>query len=167
MALLLAAALPALAAERGAAAGTGVTTSASVESRLEVGDRPGHVLVQSRSEEQLTTPDRIGGVSFDGAAVQTFKQADLADGSGVVRGYSVWKAKSGDQLFLVFGYGVPPFPSAEAEYVRFEGTFEWIGGTGALAGLRGKGTIEGEASRVGVLRYRWAGSYERNERKEP
>ena len=87
-------------------------------------------------------------------------QSDLVNGSGVVRGYEVWEAKSGERLFLIFGYTIPPYPEGK-DFVPFEGTFEWIGGTGGLQNLRGKGTIEGEVSRRGETHYRWAGSYER------
>jgi hypothetical protein len=59
----------------------------------------------------------------------------------------------------MFGYTIPPYPAGK-DSVPFEGTFEWIGGTSRLQNLRGKGTIEGQVSRRGETRYRWAGTYE-------
>jgi len=149
----------ALAAEKGAATGTASTGTVSVESRLGLEDVPGHELQQISAAEQLSTPDRIGGISFDGARVRTISQADMANGSGVVRGYSTWEATTGERLYLAFGYAVPP-RAPNTSVSHFEGTFEWLGGTGALRDLRGKGTIEGEISPTGERRYRWAGTYQ-------
>jgi hypothetical protein len=147
------------AAEKGAAAGTGSTTQMLTQSKLEVGDLPGHELVQAIADEEIKTPDRIAGVSFDGAKAKVLRQSDLVNGSGVVRGYSTWEAKTGEKLFVIIGYTVPPYPK-DKEFVAFQGTFEWIGGTSGLQNLRGKGTIEGEISKRGEAHYRWAGSYE-------
>jgi hypothetical protein len=147
------------AAEKGAAAGSGTALNVNTLSKLEVGDIPGHELVQATGDDELKTPDKIGGVSFDGAKVKMMKQTDLVDGSGIVRGYATWEAKSGQKLFVIYGYTVRPYKPSE-QFVPFEGTFEWIGGTGGLQNVRGKGTLEGEVSRRGETRYRWAGSYE-------
>ena len=149
----------ATAGEKGAAAGSGNTLQVITQSKLEVGDLAGHELTQASGDEELKTPDKIVGVSFDGAKVTVLRQSDLVNGSGVVRGYGVWEAKSGEKLFLIFGYAIPPYPAGK-DVVPFEGTFEWIGGTSGLQNLRGKGTIEGEVSRRGETHYRWAGSYE-------
>ncbi len=153
----------AAAAEGGAAAGSGSAIQLDTKSRVEVGDVPAHELAQAVGDDELKTPDKIGGVSFDGAKAKVYRQSDLVNGSGVVRGYAVWEAKSGEKLFQIFGYTVPPY-SAGKDFVSFEGTFEWIGGTGSLAKLTGKGTIEGEISRRGETRYRWAGSYGKGEK---
>lgn len=149
----------AFAAERGAAAGSASAGQLNTLSKLDIGDVPGHELTQSVREDELKTPDRIAGVSFEGAKVKVFRQSDLVNGSGVIRGYATWEAPTGQKLFLIFGYTVPPFPAGK-DFVPFEGTFEWVGGTGALQRIVGKGTIEGEISRQGETRYRWAGSYE-------
>jgi hypothetical protein len=149
----------ATAGEKGAAAGSGAALQAVSETKLDVGDLAGHELAQTSGGDELKTPDKIAGVAFDGAKAKVLRQSDLVNGSGVVRGYAVWEAKSGEKLFLIFGYTIPPYPAGK-DVVPFEGTFEWIGGTGGLQNLRGKGTIEGEVSRRGETRYRWAGSYE-------
>jgi hypothetical protein len=150
----------AVAAEGGAAAGTGSAIQLNTQSLLDVGDVPGHQLAQALGEDELKTPDKIGGVPFDGAKVHIFRQSDLVKGSGVVRGYAVWEAKSGEKLYVIFGYSVPPYPPGK-DIVPFEGTFQWIGGSGTLERIVGKGTIEGEISPRGEARYRWAGSYEK------
>jgi hypothetical protein len=150
----------AAAAEGGAAAGSGSAIQLDTKAKFDVGDVSGHEIAQAIGEDELKTPDKIGGVSFDGAKVKLYRQSDLVNGSGVVRGYATWEAKSGDKLFLIFGYAVPPYPAGK-DVAPFEGTFQWIGGTGALERIVGKGTIEGEISRRGESRYRWAGSYEK------
>jgi len=147
------------AAERGAAAGSGGTVQLLTQSKLDVPDMPEHQLVQAIADEEVKTPDKIGGVSFDGAKVKTLRQSDLVNGSGVVRGYSTWEAKGGEKLYLIFGYTIPPYKAGQ-DFNPFQGTFEWIGGTGGLQNVRGKGTIEGEISKRGEAHYRWAGSYE-------
>ena len=147
------------AGDKGAAAGSGSALQVLTQSKLEVGDVPGHELAQAIADEELKTPDRIAGVSFDGAKVKALRQSDVVNGSGVVRGYATWEAKSGQKLFVIFGYSVPPY-TADKEFMPFEGTFQWIGGTSGLQNVRGKGTIEGEISKRGETRYRWAGSYE-------
>jgi hypothetical protein len=147
------------AAEKGAAAGSSQTGRVVTQAKFDIGDVPGHEVSQAIGDEQLKTPDRIAGVAFDDAKVKMVRQSDLVDGSGVVRGYATWEASSGQKLFVMFGYTVPPFP-AGSDHVPFEGTFEWIGGTGALQSVHGKGTLEGEISKSGDAHYRWAGSYE-------
>jgi hypothetical protein len=147
------------ATDRGAAAGTGRTNHLMTQAKVDIDDVPGHALSQAVGDEELETPDRIAGVSFDHAKVKVVRQSDLVDGSGVVRGYATWEGSSGQKLFVMFGYTVPPFPPG-SDRVPFEGTFEWIGGTGALQGVHGKGTLEGEISKSGEASYRWAGSYE-------
>lgn len=149
----------AVAGESGAAAGSGAVSHLAPQSTVEIGDVPSHQLVQAVGDDDLKTPDKIAGVSFDKAKARVFRQSDLVNGSGVVRGYATWEAPTGEKLFLIFGYAVPPFPT-DKDTVPFEGTFEWIGGTGPLQGVKGKGTMEGEISRRGETRYRWAGSYE-------
>jgi hypothetical protein len=156
--VLLGGGIAASAAKGGAASGTGKTSRFVTESRVQVGDLPGHEITQSVGDEELKTSDQIAGVSFDDAKAKVVRQADLVDGSGVVRGYATWEAASGQKLFVMFGYTVPPFPAGK-DLVPFEGTFEWVGGTGALQQVRGKGTVEGEVSRSGEARYRWAGTY--------
>jgi len=157
--VLLGAALTCSAAEQGAAAGSGSAVQLLTQAKSDVGDVPGHELSQAVGDDELKTPDRIAGVSFDGAKVKIFRQSDLVNGSGVVRGYGVWEAKSGQKLFVIFGYTIPPFPPGK-DFAPFEGTFQWVGGTGTLQRIVGRGTMEGEISRKGEARYRWAGSYQ-------
>jgi hypothetical protein len=151
---------PAFASEKGAAAGTGRTLSTTVQAKAAIEDTDGHELSQSVGIDHIGTPDAIAGVSFDGASFQTHDQADLVQGSGQVRGYGVWEAKTGEKLFLIYGYSIPPRPAGQSGLAPFEGTFEWIGGTGRLKNVRGKGTIEGEVTRYGEARYRWAGTFQ-------
>jgi len=161
--IVLLASVSLLAGEKGAAAGSGKSLQTQTQSKLEVGDVAGHELVQSVGDDELKTPDKIAGVALDGSKVRVFQQSDLVNGSGMVRGYAVWETASGEKLFAIFGYSIPPSASHK-EFTSFEGTFEWIGGTGSLQNVRGKGTLEGEVSRRGETRYRWAGSYETAEK---
>ena len=147
------------AVDQGAAAGSGTAVQMFTQAKADIGDMPGHEISQGVGDDELKTPDQIAGVSFDGAKVKVFRQTDLVNGSGVVRGYATWEAKTGQKLFVIFGYTVPPFPAGK-DFAPFEGSFEWVGGTGSLQRVRGKGTITGEISRKGETRYRWAGSYQ-------
>jgi hypothetical protein len=143
----------------GAASGTGRTESRSVLARVAIEDVPGHELVQTVGEDLVTTPDRIAGVSFESSRMKRHDQADLVDGSGLVRGYGVWEASSGEKLYVTYGYRIPPFSAETGDVVPFEGGFEWTGGTGRLAAVRGSGTIQGQMSRSGKASYRWSGTY--------
>jgi hypothetical protein len=156
----VAAAAGSLSSEQGAAAGSGTAVQLLTQAKSDVGDVPNHEFAQAVGDDELHTPDKIAGVSFDGAKVKFFRQSDLVDGSGTVRGYAVWEAKSGQKLFLIVGYTVPPYTPGK-DFASFEGTFQWVGGTGGLEGIVGNGTIEGELSRKGEARYRWAGAYQR------
>ena len=146
-------------AQTNAASGTGETLSLTVLARLAVEDVPGHELVQSTGLDRFVTPDRIAGVSFENAQMRTHNQSDLVSGSGLVRGYGVWEAPSGEKVFLVYGYRIPPRTELTGATVPFEGTFEWIGGTGALRSLRGNGTITGQMAPGNRATYRWNGTY--------
>src|ERR1051326_404046 len=127
-------------AQKGAAAGTGNAVQILTQAKIDVGDMPGHELAQATGDDELKTPDKIAGVSFDGAKVKVFRQSDLVSGSGVVRGYAVWEAKTGRRLFVIWGYKAPPYPPGK-DVAPFEGSFEWIGGTGSLQHVVGKGTM--------------------------
>jgi hypothetical protein len=155
----VAAAAGPVATDQGAAAGSGTALQLLTQAKADIGDVPGHELSQAVGDDELHTPDKIAGVSFDGAKVKLYRQSDLVNGSGTVRGYAVWEAKSGEKLFLIVGYTVPPYPAGK-DVAPFEGTFQWIGGTGSLERIVGNGTIEGEISRKGEARYRWAGTYQ-------
>ena len=159
LSILLLGSVSAFAGEKGAAAGSGTSLRVQTQSKIDVGDVAGHELVQAIGDDELKTPDQIAGVSFDGSKVRVFTQSDLVNGSGMVRGYAVWEAPNGQKAFVIFGYTIPPY-AAGKDAASFDGTFEWIGGTGSLQNVRGKGTIEGEVSRRGETHYRWAGSYD-------
>ena len=143
----------------GAASGSGETVTNTVLARVPIEDVTGHELVQSTGLDQFATPDPIAGVSFQGAQMKTHSQSDLVDGSGLVRGYGVWQAASGERLFLTYGYRIPPRTPATSEIVPFEGSFEWTDGTGHLEKVQGSGTIEGRIARNGRATYRWSGTY--------
>ncbi|MGH7856333.1 MAG: hypothetical protein ACREQY_03315, partial [Candidatus Binatia bacterium] len=146
-------------AQEGAASGTGESVNQTVLARVSVEDTPGHELIQSTGLDRLTTPDPILGVSFEGAELRRHDQSDVVRGSGVIRGYGVWQAATGEKLFMVYGYKVPPFPESGEGVVPFDGTFEWIGGTGRLTDVRGAGALQGEITRAGRAKYRWNGTY--------
>lgn len=158
VALLLAART--VGAETGAAAGSGRSIEATEGTRVAIEDTPGHELALAVRVDAISTSDRIAGVSFDGARFRAQMQSDMVDGVGLVRGYGTWEARSGEKLFVMFGYTVNP-PAAPAAPKILEGTLEWIGGTGALTKVHGKGSLEGEVTPSGAVRYKWSGSYER------
>lgn len=146
-----------------AASGKAKTLEIEVLSRLPVEDTSNHELTQSRGVDSFTTPDRIAGVSFEDARLHTRSQGDLVDGAGLVRGYGVLEARTGEKLYVVFGYEIPPGDEGRRP---FEGTFEWSGGTGVLTGVRGSGTLRGDLDSDGRAEYRWEASY-RNTKEEP
>lgn len=101
----------------------------------EVGDQPGHTvtLVRARGLAFLE-----GGEVADVLATETI---DNVQGNGTYEGYEVLTFEDGSTIVSRF-QGVDTL-SEDGRYINFEGTHEYIGGTGRFAGITGEGTHEG------------------------
>jgi hypothetical protein len=111
---------------------------------IEVGDRAGHALVLLKVSCTFTNSMEVAGVKAkDYVVTETF---DSVGGKGTERGYAVTTMDNGDKAFARFtGSGNP----AKEGATTGEGTWSYIGGTGKLKGLTGKGTYKSTANAEG------------------
>ncbi len=104
---------------------------------VDVGDRTGHALVLLKISCTWTTQFEMAGLkSKDYSPVFL---SDVSGEKGQDRGYVVVTMDNGDKAFLRFtGSGTTAKDGASTG----EGTWSYIGGTGKLRGLTGKGTYK-------------------------
>lgn len=117
--------------------GTGTCGKADASHVVEVGDRPGHVLVLTKDSCTWTTPMEMVGLkskTYTGAIT-----SDVTGEKSLDRGYAVMTMDNGDKAFVRFqGSGTSKTDGAHSG----EGTWSYTGGTGKLKGLKGKGTFK-------------------------
>lgn len=122
---------------------------------IEVGDRPGHMLVL---EKQTCTWAEALGIGSDkakdGQSVATLDvTATRASGSGS----HVTTMESGDKLFAAYRYTTPLKDGKSGEA---HGTWSYTGGTGKLKGIKGSGTFKTTFAEDGSTTTEVEGQYE-------
>jgi hypothetical protein len=134
--------------------GTGKCGKADEEHAIEVGDRPGHVLVVVKDSCTWTTPMEMAGLkskTYTGVIT-----SDAAGGKSQDRGYVVMIMDNGDKAFVHFqGTGATKAGGAHSG----EGTWSYTGGTGKLKGLKGKGTYKSEGATADASEDQVEGEY--------
>jgi hypothetical protein len=122
---------------------------------IDVGDQPGHSLSLIKSVCTWTTPMKITGLQTkDGYDVTSGDATgDKARGSG----YHVSTMSNGDKIYVRF-QGNDTIKDGKPEST--EGTWSYIGGTGKLKGIRGRGTYKGKADAAGNIVVDVDGVYE-------
>jgi hypothetical protein len=101
-----------------------------------VGDRAGHALGVEQLKCHAAKPMEIGGdKAKEGLATDTFE----ASGDNLrFRGVYVVTMQSGDKAFMPYqGTGT----TKEGKPVESKGTWSYVGGSGKLKGIKGKGTF--------------------------
>lgn len=134
--------------------GTGKCGKADPSNAMEVGDRPGHVLVVAKQTCTWTTPMEMAGLKSTTyfAAVTS----DVTGGKSQDRGYVVMTMDNGDKAFVRFqGAGA----STAGGVHSGEGTWSYTGGTGKLKGLKGKGTFKSSGTSADVSEDQVEGEY--------
>jgi len=113
---------------------------------IDVGDRAGHSLSIGKSVCTWTTPMEISGVNTKDGADVTYSEANGAK----VRssGYHVSTMSNGDKIYVRF-QGNDPMMDGKPE--TSEGTWSYIGATGKLKGIKGKGTCKGRGDAGGNM----------------
>ncbi len=135
--------LAAAAAAQTKISGTGKCGKPEAQQAIEVGDRPGHMLVIVKQTCTWTTPIEMAGVK---AKSYTAAIASDATGQkGMDRGYVVVTMENGDKAFVKINSGTSMM-SKDGKPESDEGTWSYTGGTGKLKGLKGKGTYKGKAA---------------------
>ncbi len=103
---------------------------------IEVGDVPGHILVVGESAGVCSCDD--GSV----ATGSTKSMGDFTKGSGKAQSYEVFTFEDGSTYWTKAQNNVKPGPDGKAAI--WEGTMEYIKGTGRFEGIQGGGTFTGK-----------------------
>jgi hypothetical protein len=122
---------------------------------VDVGDRPGHAFVISKTACTWSKPMDIGGTATkDGVSVGT-EEINGGKSSG---GGAHWSTMaSGDKIFVRF-QGKSTYDK-EGKMQTSRGTWSYTGGTGKLKGIKGKGTYDGKGNPDGTANYEIEGDY--------
>jgi hypothetical protein len=136
---LCAAACAGIAAAQTKISGTGKCQKPEAQHAIEVGDKPGHMLVMVKQNCSWTTPLEMEGIkSKSYVGVMT---ADASAGKSQDRGYVVVTMDNGDKAFVRIVSGMSVLDK-EGNPVSGEGTWTFTGGTGKFKGLKGKGAYK-------------------------
>jgi hypothetical protein len=102
---------------------------------IEVGDVPGHILFVAEG---------AGVCSCDDGTVATASakaMAEFTKGSGKCQSYEVLTFEDGSTYWIKSQYNITPAPDGKTSI--WEGTFEYIKGTGRFEGIQGGGPFTG------------------------
>ena len=123
------------------------------ETRFVAQDNPQHVITLARRSE----PNH--GSSPDCATMQVdvIAYSDTIAGTGMNRGHRTSTCPNGDKQFATYQGTTTAVPKQGGPpEVTLEGTWQYTGGTGKYAGIRGNGTYKGRLTPEGVV-YEWEG----------
>ncbi len=136
---LCAAACAGLAAAQTKISGTGKCEKPDAQHALEVGDKPGHMMVLVKQTCTWTTPIEMEGVK--GKSYTGVMAIDASGPKSQDRGYVVVTMENGDKAFVRIVSGASMLDK-DGNPVSGEGTWTYTGGTGKFKGLKGKGTYK-------------------------
>ena len=122
---------------------------------IEVGDRPNHSFVISQMKCTYPKPVEIAGVQSKEGVYTLFSEVSGNRSHG--QSYGVVTMTNGDKCY------VRPQGSAtlkDGVLESAEGTSSFVGGTGKLKGLKGKGTYKGKGAPDGTSTFEVEGEYE-------
>ena len=118
-----------------------------------IGDAPGHALMVAHDKCKWSEGE-IGG-----AKMETSEDTISSEARGSVvsdRGYSVVSVAGGDKAFVKFEGKTNVKDQKPSDG---KGTWTFIGGTGKLKGIKGKGTYEGTFNAEGTPTWTIEGEY--------
>jgi hypothetical protein len=139
--------LAAAAAAQTKVSGTGKCGQPEKQESIEVGDRPGHMLLIVKQACTWTEEFEMAGVkgkSYVGSIV-----SDISGQKAMDRGYVVVTMENGDKAFVRINQGTSTM-SKDGKPVSGEGTWSYTGGTGKFKGITGKGTYKSKPVEDGV-----------------
>jgi hypothetical protein len=134
-------------AQTGKFTGSGKVIALLAETRMQPGDKQGHELTMARRLDTITYSDPVLGTG----QATVVALSDYVAGSGLHRGYFAIKHPNGDSTFTSYEGATKATPRAGGPPdVMFEGTWQYLGGTGKFDGISGGGTYKGGVTPAGV-----------------
>jgi hypothetical protein len=121
---------------------------------IQVGDRPNHSFAISQSKCPYTKPSEIAGTQTKEFVTTTF--SETSGSRATTRSFVGGTMANGDK-FQVRSQGSASVKEGAIESA--EGTWSFVGGTGKLKGIKGKGTYKGKGGPEGIT-YEIEGEYE-------
>ena len=121
---------------------------------IQVGDRPNHFFAISQSKCPYTKPSEVAGTQTKEFVATNF--SETSGSRATTRGFVDGTMANGDK-FQVRSQGSAAVKEGVIESV--EGTWSFVGGTGKLKGIKGKGTYKGKGGTEGIT-YEIEGEYE-------
>jgi hypothetical protein len=109
------------------------------------GDVPNHEIVQSIRLDTVTSSDP----DFNGSRYINYEQVDQVAGTGSHRGYGKQITKNGDEIYWKWEGSHQTVAKDGAWESTFQGTFQYVGGTGKFRNIKGSGTYKGTVSPKG------------------
>jgi hypothetical protein len=139
--------LAAAAAAQTKISGAGKCGKPDKQEMIEVGDRPGHMLMIAKESCTWTMPIEMAGVkarSYTGSII-----SDAMGQKSTDHGYVVVTMENGDKAFVRINQGTTTM-TKDGKPEMGEGTWSYVGGTGKFKGLKGKGTYKTKAAGDGA-----------------
>jgi hypothetical protein len=122
--------------------------------KIDVGDKPGHALAISQGKCAWTKPMDIAGTQTKddvGTAV-----SDMTESGAEEHGYVVGTLTSGDKIYVrTQGKDI----NHDGKPVSTAGTWNFMGGTGKVEGIKGSGAYSGKADADGNFIIEVKGQY--------
>jgi len=141
------------------ATGAGISGTAELtytdQHAATVPDAPGHVLVVGEARGTNRSADQA---YFPDAQVVSVDHADLMQGSGPHWGYYTMSLRS-DTVVARWSGSVTSTMKRGQPQTGFRGSWEYVKGTGAYTGIRGKGSYDGHFLAKNRYVVNWRGSY--------
>lgn len=134
-----------------------MTVAATMQERAEIGDTEGHVVGFFIYEG---TNVNTGTSEFmDGAHVMNTIYVDYIMGSGPHQTYVKMSTNGGAAFAKCEGETKTVLSDDDTPVVTFEGTFTYVGGTGAYENIHGGGTYKGKFIAEKIYVAMWEGEY--------
>ena len=152
--LLIVLALAAVASAQTKISGTVLCVKPDTEYTIQVGDSPNHSFNIDQGKCNWTKPLDIAGAQTKEAVITGFRE--VSGNRMNSHYYDVVTMTTGDKWYgrsqgtAILKDGVPE---------SIEGTWTFVGGTGKLKGIKGKGTLKGKVAPEGIT-YEVEGEYE-------
>jgi len=135
--------------------GTSTCGKPDQQQKIDVGDKPGHTFAISQGKCNWTKPMDLAGIQTKEDVVTTF--AEITGAGAQAHGIVVGTMSNGDAMHVRI-QGKDTYKDEKLQ--TSDGTWSFVGGTGKLKGIKGKGTYKGKPDAAGNVVYDIAGEYE-------